>query len=223
MKTNPKIISSVIILIALVLFTAFSIFEKENPPVKIELLKTRVVYFGVENPVLISVPGYEKKDIFVAAEGCKVWTIPTLDKYIIEPSGHKMVRINVKVKSGDELKTIATDSFRVKDIQDPVLYFGNHSEDCTMRLDEIRKEAGLFSRMVNCDFDGTFKITSFSMSIYSNGAWKESTNEGPAFTDAQKADLAALQAGDRIIFHHVNVKGFGEITRTIPGMFVTVQ
>ncbi len=92
-----------------------------------------------------------------------------------------------------------------------------------MGIDEIHAQLGLFSRMVNFDLTGTFKITSFNMSLYSNGAWNESVTEGPAFSETQKKDLAALQSGDRIIFHHINVEGFKGITRAIPGMFVTVR
>lgn len=223
MKPNLKIISSVFILIALFLVTAFSIAETKKPEVKIEPANTRVVYSGVKNPFLISAPGFASNDLVVKATGAEVMKGPGQDKYLIEPAGSQMVYVTVNAKSGNGYKIIATDSFRVKDIQNPVFYFGSHAGDCTMSQDEIRNELGVFSRMVNCDFDGTFKITSFSMSIYSNETWKESTTDGPSFTDEQKIDLAALQSGDRIIFHHINVRGFSEITRTIPGMYVTVQ
>jgi hypothetical protein len=227
MKANSKLISSVVILTALFLFTAFSIAKRGKPVAKIKLEGVHVVYFGVKNPVLISVPGYGGNELRIYCEGCYMFKESTLDGYSIEPTNHKMVTISVKVKSGNKFETIATDSFRVKDIPNPVFYFGKNSRDCTMSHDEIRKELGVFSRMVNCDFSGSFKITSFSMSLYTNEKWNESTTEGPAFTEAQKKDLAALQPGDRIIFHHINVKGNhgfdSTITRTIPGMFVTVQ
>jgi hypothetical protein len=224
MKLNFKIISGVFILAALFLATAFSIVENTNPVAKIELEKTKVLYLGAENPVLVSVPGVKPEDISLNVYGGHIKKDSlNPDRFFLSAASPLKVYMEVKVRSGNTFKIIATDSFRVKDIQDPVLYFGSHSRDCSMSLDEIRRETGLFSRMVNCDFDGRFLITSFSMSVFSNGIWIDSTTGGPAFTEAQKKDLAALQSGDRIIFHHINVKGFGEIIRTIPGMYVTVQ
>ena len=109
----------------------------------------------------------------------------------------------------------------------PAFYFGNNSGDCFMTHDEIKRPLGVFSRMNNCDFNLTFRIKSFSMSLYSRGKWIESTTDGPSFTEKQKDDLYKLHSDDRIIFHHIMVKGQGgidtTITRTIPGMFVTVQ
>jgi hypothetical protein len=228
MKNKLGFISGVAMLLVLFLSIGFSKTKKEKPIAKVEILNTKVIYSGVQNPLLISVPGIDPKDLRLTSYGgnLKADTV-TPGKYFIKPASSVPVHLDVSVKSGNGYKIIASEELRVKNIEDPVFYFGNHGGDCKMSHDEIRNQLGVFSRMVNCDFSLTFRITSFSMSLYSNGVWNESTTAGPAFTDAQKKDLDALQSGDRIIFHHVNVKGFAgidtTITRTIPGMYVVVQ
>ncbi len=229
MKNNLKIISSLIIIIGLILSLAFSFGNKTKSEVKIQLTNMKVVFLHIENPVTISVPGVEQKELAIAVmHGTirKDSTKPNL--YWIHPEmGYNKFFINVNIKTEKELKTIATDSFRIKYPDRPIFYFGNHSLDGVMSHDEIRKELGVFSRMNDWDFNGTYRITTFSMSLFTNGDWKESTTDGPAFTKKQLEDLNALQSGDRILFHNIIVKAFGGIdsatTCQIPGMFIIVK
>ncbi|CAN5154601.1 hypothetical protein BH09BAC5_BH09BAC5_21690 [soil metagenome] len=229
MKSKLGIISSLVILLGLFLLFGFARNKSEKNCVKIELSSMKVMFFGVDNPISITAPGIDLNTLEVTAKGGKIRKDSTSQgKYYIQPEkAWRNLIVDVKLKKGISLETICSDTFRCKSIQNPEFYFGVHCRDCSMNITEIHKELGVFARMQDCDFNGRFRITSFSMSLFTNGAWQESTTDGPAFSEMQINDLAKLNSGDRILFHHVKVKGYepfdSTIVRSISGMYITVQ
>lgn len=229
MKRTLKFIFVIILPLTVFLVTAFSFSKKEKTFVKIDLLRMKVMFYEVDNPISVSATGIDPKNIFISVKGGTIRKDSINPaRYIVRPNKEfGYIVLNVNAKSGNSMKAISADSFWIKKIENPVTYFSNIHDDGFLSREQIHRELGLFSRMINCDFDMAFKIESFSMLIYHDGTWKETKNEGPAFTKEMLADLSRVETNDKIIFHNVIVKGWnglgGPATRKIPGLFITVN
>ena len=113
--------------------------------------------------------------------------------------------------------------FRVKTIPPPVAYLNDIRHEGVMLKENLQRLSGVFARMENFDFDCSFRISTFSMSVMEEGAWKEYTAEGPALTADMKEAMKKVNENDKILFHNIIAKGPDGTIRQLNTITITVK
>lgn len=102
-----------------------------EPMAVFELTEMNVVYFGIDNPVKISVPGAAAHDVVVSLADPSQATITPDPKsgaghYIIKPKVNKgTLKVNASIKDGKATRHMGTTEFRVRQIPDPKMSLCN--------------------------------------------------------------------------------------------------
>lgn len=194
--------------------------------VNAQLMKMNVVYAGVDNPVVISIPGIPPENIRPSIEGDgSIRNTLQPGAFVITVNRPGTVKLNVSVAGPgpDSAEVIQSFIYRAKDIPDPVTFINNISNDGVILKENLPNISGVFTRMVNFDFDGAFHPVSFSMSVIENGEWKEYEAIGPALTPEMKTALSKSEEEDKIIFHNVMTKGPAGDVRHVNSVTITVK
>jgi hypothetical protein len=104
-----------------------------------------------------------------------------------------------------------------------VAYVGSIKGDGQMTKAELNAASGVFARMEGFDFDLSFSVVSFVMSMNVNGVFVEKKGNGPAITPDMKSLLAGAKPGNKVFFEQVTVKGPDGSLRKIPGVNIKVK
>lgn len=102
-----------------------------EPMAVFELTEMNVVYYGIDNPAKISVPGTAAHDVVVSLADPSQATITADPKagaghYIIKPKVNKgKLVVNAAIKDGKATRHMGTTEFRVRTIPDPKMYLCN--------------------------------------------------------------------------------------------------
>ena len=143
--------------------------------------------------------------------------------YIVRVSGGTKATINVGAKLNGVQKSMGAFEFRIKRVPDPVAYVGAIKGDGQMTKGELQSASGVFARMENFDFDLSFKVISFIMSMNVNGVFVEKKGNGPAITGEMKTLLGGAKPGNKVFFEQVTVQGPDGTMRKIPGVNIKVK
>ena len=191
-----------------------------QPAAVVSLTNMNVVYAGVDNPIRISVPGVDTRNIAPSIQDGNA----TISKdpeggegsYIIrstQRSGKIHVLINAKL-DGKTLRKMGVEEFRVKTVPDPVIRLGKYKGGETIPLAELRVQNALVARMDQFDFKMLApKIVSYSFN-YSNSGKADIDVKSGTLTPDVKSALAKVKAGSKIYFDNVVYKMADGTTRT---------
>jgi gliding motility-associated protein GldM len=182
-----------------------------------------VFYIGVDNPISISAAGVAPSDLQPSLSGGSMSPAGKPGSYIVRVTGGTEATINVGAKLNGVNKPMGSFKFRVKRVPDPVAYVGNIKGDGQMTKAELLGQSGVFARMENFDFDLSFKVVSFVMSMNVNGAFVEKKGSGPALTGDMKSLLQGIKPGNKVFFEQVTVQGPDGSLRKIPGVNIKVK
>lgn len=204
---------------AFLIFCAFG-HRREQPVCAIINTKTNYVFQGIDNPIDISVAGVDSTDLVVTADSASI--SGSNGHYVCHVKRPKTswIIIHVSRKNGKE---ICRQKFRIKGLPDPVCTFKNILISGALSKQDFTSELGIFARMVNFDYDMTYKVKSFDMTTLVNGAYVTEKAEGPSFTPAMKKLMDDSKSGDRFFIENVKVMEPDSTERRIPGVTVTVK
>jgi len=193
------------------------------PSAAVFLEKMNVFYIGVDNPITISAAGVSAGDLQPSITGGTMSATGKPGQYIVKVSGGTKATINVGAKLNGVQKSMGAFEFRIKRVPDPVAYVGTIKGDGQMTKGELQGASGVFARMENFDFDLSFKVISFVMSMNVNGVFVEKKGNGPAITPEMKTLLAGAKPGNKVFFEQVTVQGPDGTMRKIPGVNIKVK
>lgn len=194
------------------------------PSAAVSPTKMNVFYIGVDNPVAISAAGVAPSDITPSFAGNgSISSAGKPGEYIVRVSGGAEATINVSAKLNGQSKSMGAFKFRVKRVPDPVAYLGNIKGDGQMTKGELNAASGIFARMENFDFDLSFKVVSFVMSMSVNGVFVDKKANGPALSGEMKTLLAGAKVGNKVFFEQITVQGPDGTLRKIPGVNIKVK
>jgi len=167
--------------------------------------KMNVMYIGVPNPVSVSAPGANLKDLALSMKG---GTISGGDGHytaIVTTVGQASVAVSQTIKGKTTL--LGTSNFRVKKIPDPRPVFAGKSGGNTSAAN-IRAQDRLFARLDNFEFDAKFTVTRFTLLI---GKPRQDiislSAPGSELTASMKQALATLLPGSVVIFKDIIAVG----------------
>lgn len=224
MKLTHKI-GGAFFVAALVVVLLSAKLTDQKPVAHVDLLRQNVLYIGVDNPVEIRIDGIAPDKISPTMIGGTL-TADSVGsgRFIARVVNGMKATINVSYKNEDgTMVQCGSYSYRNKRIPDPVTYINAISTDGVVLKELLPNITGVFTRMVNFDFNCAFKPVSFSMSVIEDGEWKEYKAEGPVLTAEMKTALTKCEEEDKIIFHSVKTKGPAGDVRHVNGVIITVK
>mgnify|MGYP004650401099 FL=1 len=195
------------------------------PSATISPTKMNVLYIGVENPISVSVPGANSKDVNVSATGAGISLRKIKDgEYVATVKSQGKASINVTANMGGKNMNMGTMDFRCKVIPKPTAMVGTYTGG-RIPKESLLTQGGLRVSMEGFDFPVRYTVTSFTMAFNTGGdAQAPIQATGSQFTAEMKAKLAKLRRGNKVYIENIRAKGpDGEKAVGNPQMIFTIQ
>jgi gliding motility-associated protein GldM len=194
---------------------------------------TNVLYAGINNPIRISVPDIQSKDITVYATN-NAEVNKTANGYNLKPSiAGKDCEIIILIKHADGSSTAETKSFRVIQLPTPTAYISYQKDGYEQ---EYRGRSKIISKtdLVNATsirasledtyLDAEYYVTGFDIISYdSMGNTIIRSSYSPQFTEEQKNMIFKLSRGKRFFITSIKVIGQDGIERVLPAIDVIIN
>lgn len=183
-------------------------FEVAKPAVTISPTKMNVLYKDLQNPVSISVPGVPNSALQPVCTNGKMYQ--SGDSWIVEPAELDYEGLNTRVivyaDIQDEKRSMGEMVFRVKKVPDPKAMIARRATGSIPR-EMLRVQVGVFAVLEDFDFDLSFEVTSFDLSVPTSGGLTQTLHSNSyRFTNEQKQLLNSLGAGDKISIENIRAK-----------------
>ncbi len=179
---------------------SFATISKPNAAV-IAAEKMNVVYRGVENPMIISIPGIPDNKVNARATGLK----KSGKKYIMKPGSGREVVITASGTLPDGQSVSSKQTFRIKDIPRPTgTIRGEDGGSGPVRMQRQGLEkSSVGAKLFDFDFDLNIKVTGFSFKVSGQPTIKVSGNK----LNAQaKGALRKAKRGETVQIFDINAK-----------------
>ena len=165
----------------------------------------------IENPIQVSVAGYQPEDIKVSFSGGVLTSVNRKKgEYIIKPSQANVgkevnVSLSVKKKDGKKTKLIGKSVFRVKNV--PGQTIGARYADGT--YDKNKAIANTFSSKIK-DFDFPIKFSVSEFTVVCIGTKRVETKvKGYKMSEVAKVEISKLAKGQTVLFKDFVVRQKG--------------
>ena len=174
-----------------------------EPALVVSPVNMNVFYRGLDNPVEISVPGVDRSALSVTMSGGSI--SPSADgTYNVKPGEGKDATINVTANINGESVSMPGRQFRIKRIPDPVPSFGGKKPyDSMIAQGDASVAAGVRADMEGFDFPVTASVTSFIVTLASNGVLKEYKCNGNRITDEASQAIRKMKKGEKIFIEQI--------------------
>lgn len=195
-------------------------YQVAQSSVVVSPTKMNVLYIGVDNPLAISVAGFQADQISASisqgtlSKGAKGEYVGKVTK-----PGKAMVNVSAKVEGS--MKPMGSMEFRVKRVPDPVAKIGG-SKGGKMKVSTFKVQQGIIADLENFDFDVRFIVKSFKMSYQKKGSKDlyEATTGSAIFSQQMKNLQKQTGPGDRVYFDDIRVQAPDGTTRALPGIIL---
>ncbi len=183
--------------------------------------KMNVFYFGVDNPVSISVSGVPSDKISASM------TNGTLTRsggdWIAKPSsGSGGSKITVTANVNGQNRVVGSSEFRLKMIPNPVAKVAGKIGG---KIDKgtLSAQLAVIAEMENFDFDLKFKVTEFNVTAVVKGFAQSKLAKGAAITAEQKTLIGSLTKGSKVYFEDIKAVGPDGRTRELGTIGFTID
>ncbi len=204
-------------------------FESEYfvaaPSATISPTNMNVFYIGVDNPLSISVPGANSKDIVATISGAGgVLTKVKDGEYTVKVSKQETCQINVRAKIGGKEMDMGTMKFRTKRIPNPIAMVGKQ-QGGKIDKDVLAAQGGLRVEKGDFDFPVTYRIASFKVQIIGGGDAKPATTvTGAKFPPDIIAQIKKARRGTKVYLEDITAVGpVGEVQVSNKDMIFTIK
>ncbi len=181
-------------------------YEVAQPSVVISPSKMNVFYYGVDNPVEISIPGISMDKISPSISKGVIKS--TGNGFIVQPeAGTASCDITVYAMVDGQKRNMGSKPFRIKQVPAPIPRVGGITGK-TVAKNELAAALGVVAEMPkDFDFDMKFTVREFTLAATIRGFNQEETSKNQMFTDGQKRILNNLQSGSVVSI--INIKAVG--------------
>jgi gliding motility-associated protein GldM len=179
------------------------------PSATISPTNMNVFYIAIDNPLSISVPGANSKDIVatISGAGGTITKGAKDGEYTVKVTKQETCQINVKAKIAGKEMDMGTMKFRVKQIPKPIAMVGKQqggkiSKEGLWGAGKLRVEKGDF------DFPVSYKIVSYTVQVHSGGDGEAAIKvTGDAFPPDLIAKLKKARRGTKVYFEDITAVG----------------
>lgn len=195
------------------------------PSATVSPTNMNLFYVGIDNPVSISVPGANSKDIVATVSGAGATLTKVKDgEFIVKPTKQgESCLINVKAKIAGKEMDMGTMKFRTKNIPAPVAMFGKHKGGSIER--EVLADAILRISPEGFEFPVKYRPASFKVQIVAGGEGSTPTYvTGGKFPPDIVAKIRKARRGTRVFIEDIRAVGpTGEISVANTAMSFTIK
>lgn len=185
------------------------------PTATVSPTNMNVFYYGLPNPVSISVPGVASNNILVSGEGCTI--TGTNGKYVATPNqqnGNAYINVSARMEDGTT-KSMGRYDFRIKRVPNPEIKWGRKEEGEPMPKSETNQ--ALIPFIPNFEFPVYPVITKYDLQVIDKSGIIISKTDisGNQIPQNYQSQLKSLNRGVRVNFNNIKV--------TVPGGSRTVN
>lgn len=182
-----------------------------EPNVVVSPTAMNVMYYGIPNPIDVSVPGISPDKIKIKVVNGTVSTekvknsrgVTFKGNWSVRPSAiGQNVQIVVTADIGGKPVTYPPYEFRVKKIPDPVAVFGGKSTG-TIAKNTAAAQTGVYASLPEFDFDLVYKITGFTVLYTDNRGDFEEPSNSSSLTQKQKDLINRLTRGKNLFIKDI--------------------
>lgn len=194
-----------------------------EPALVVSPVNMNVFYRGLDNPVEVSVPGVDRSALSVTMSGGSI--SPSSDgTYNVKPGEGKEATINVTANINGESVSMPARNFRIKRIPDPIPSFGGKKPyDSQIPQGDASVAAGVRADMEGFDFPVTAQVTSFVVTLVSNGVIKEYKCNGNRITDEASQAIRKMKKGEKIFIEQIMCKMPDNTDRKLSAITLKIQ
>ncbi|TKG91564.1 hypothetical protein EYV94_21300 [Puteibacter caeruleilacunae] len=181
----------------------------------ISATKMNVLYAGVDNPIVISVPGVPAEKLMVQMSNGNYRKFGRSGEYIVRPrqAGRK-VFITVSTEINGKEERVGSKEFRVKRIPDPIALVAN-KRGGKIRKNQLLAQSGVYAELNDFYFDTKFSVVGFSVSAIRSGYLVEEVSKSGRFTKAQRELMCSLGLGNILFISNIKAIGPDRIPRSL--------
>ncbi len=197
-------------------------YQVSEPNLVISPTKMNVFYYGIDNPVEISVPGIPSDKIRpVAGKGLRIRK--GRKGYIVKPTKTSgKVNITVMAEIDGKQKSMGKKMFRIKTIPEPKAKIMGKSKGVISKT-MLLNSPGVIAELENFVFDLKFKVTKFTITVTKGGYTSELTQKGNKFTSQQRNAIKNLKSGSKLIIENIEAKGPDGRTKVLSPIIFKVK
>ena len=189
--------------------------------------KMNVFYYGVDNPVEISVPGIPSENIEPNLSNGIISKDPkSTGGWVVRPgktdSKGTETFISVFATIDGKKKEMGKKFFRVKMVPDPVAKVSGQSGGFISKV-MLSATNGVIAEIENFDFEMPFTVISFTISMVVKNYYQEYPSTTNKFTDQQVNLFKNLRKGDKLYFEDIKAKGPDKTTRNLPALVFRIN
>ena len=174
-----------------------------------------VMYYGISNPIDVSVPGVSPDRISVRVENGTLTNERVRDTRgqnfrgtrAVKPNAvGQNVRVIVTADVGGKPIQFAPYEFRVKPVPSPIAVFAQKNTGTIPRATAVAQQ-GVFAVMQDFDFDLHYEITGFSVLYSDRGNDYEEASTSSNLTARQKDLISRLARNNNLIIKDIKARG----------------
>ncbi|HWS00725.1 MAG TPA: gliding motility protein GldM, partial [Prolixibacteraceae bacterium] len=159
-------------------------YQVAKPSMTVSPTKMNVLYYGIPNPVSVSVPGISSRDITVTMKNGRIEQ--TANGYLAYPEKiTEKAYITVSATVDKVVKPMGTAEFRVKRVPNPIATVAGKNEGLISK-NELIAEQGVFAEIPDFDFEMKFQVLSFIVSTSKGGFIVDKATNGARFSQEQR-------------------------------------
>ncbi len=186
-------------------------FEEEyqvaEPNLVISPTKMNVFYYGIENPVDISVPGYPANKTFPRiVEGATITKVA--DGYEVKPTKKNgTVSIQVDVEIEGKRKGMGTKEFRIRTVPEPKAKVFGQASGSSISIATLSQAPGVYAELEDFVFELKFQILQFTVVTTEGIISNPIATKGSAFSKEQQNAIKNAKKGGRITIEDIIARG----------------
>lgn len=167
-----------------------------------------VLFFGLENPIMISVPGITPENTIVSSTNGISLRKLGAGKYMATVSGNARegkVLVSARMSDG-KIKSMGEMKFRLRTVPKPKIKLGS-LESGTYDKATVLMQQFLFAALEDFYFQGVgYKISGYSAHLVSKKASQDVSVTGNS-TDKMKSMISGAKSGDLLYINDIKVSG----------------
>ncbi len=186
--------------------------------------KMNVFYIGVDNPVSIDISGIPREKLTPTISCGSIKPDPGSNDWIVNiPPTCRDVVVNLSALINGEQKFLGAKTFRVKKIPDPIATIAGKSSGIVNR--EIMLAAGALTPKMpdDFDFDHSFVISSFTMTIQRGFKVYNLDSKNTYLTTEMIDQLKKTNRGQNVVFENIIARDPDGIERTLASIILTIN
>ncbi len=196
-------------------------YKVAEPMLVISPTKMNVFYLGVDNPVEISVPGVPADKVFPTINNGTI--VKEGKGFIVRPVRSGTAEVTVMAEIEKVKKNMGTKQFRVKIVPDPVAKVAGIKGAGGIEKAVLLAQAGVVAEMENFDFDLTFRVVEFKVSVNIGGFSNDKISKSNRFTEEQFSLIRQANRGQKVYIEDIKAVGPDGSTRILGSIALTLK